>query len=172
MNDISSEAIQEKNNLLSDMKSIILSTVDREKLPNASYAPSAIDDEGNFYVYISELSKHTRNLLKSSVASIMIIEDESKADNLFARKRFTIEAKSVEVGRDTDEWVNKMDLMQGKFGESISYLRNLTDFRMFKLSPKGGLLVYGFARAFHFTGMKLDKVKYLNEKGHTQKTKD
>ena len=171
MNDISSEAILEKNNLLSNMKSIMLSTVDKDNLPNASYAPSVIDDDGNFFIYISKLSKHTRNLLQKNEVSIMIIEDESHSDNLFARKRFTIKAESINIERDSDEWIEKIDLMENKFGESISYLRNLTDFFMFKLTPASGLLVYGFARAFHFTGAKLDEIVYLNDKGHTQKEK-
>ena len=172
MSNISSEAILEKNNILSNMQSIVLSTIDSGGAPNASYAPSVIDSDGNFYIYISELSQHTRNLLVSPSVSAMIIEDESMSDNLFARKRLTIRADSNEIERDTDEWGEKMDLMEHKFGESISYLKNLTDFRMFKLKPKSGLLVYGFARAFHFTGRKLDEIKYLNEKGHTQKKKD
>ena len=169
MNDISKEAIQQKENILSNMQSIILATVDGLGLPNSSYAPSAIDSEGFFYIYISELSKHTNNLLENSEVSVMVIEDESQSDNLFARRRFTVKATSNEVERDSDEWIQKIDMMQDKFGESISYLRNLTDFRMFKLNPQSGLLVYGFARAFNFKGTKLDEIVYLNEKGHTQK---
>ena len=169
MNDLSSEAIQEKNNILLNMQSVILSTVSEDGLPNASYAPAVIDNDGSIYIYISELSKHTKNLLEVPRVSIMIIVDESDSENLFARKRFTIKASSFEIQRDSVEWVDKIGLMEKKFGEPIAFLKDLTDFRMFRLTPENGLLVHGFARAFHFTGKKLDKIEYLNDKGHTQK---
>ena len=170
MNKLHNEAIKEKENILSEMNSVILGTVSKEGLPNSSYAPSVINPEdGCMYVYISDLSKHTQNLRDSGCASIMIIEDESKTDNLFARKRLTISSDVLEIPRDSDAWLDGMDLLENKFGESITYLKNLTDFRLFQITPKNGLLVYGFARAFNFVGKKLDQIKHLNEQGHMEK---
>ena len=169
MDDVLKEAIKEKNILVDDMQSIILSTTDKNGSPNSSYAPSAIDDNHNYYIYISRLSKHTNNLLNNSPVSMMIINDESKTEHIFGRKRLTMNAVSTEIKRDTEEWNNKMDLMEKKFGESITYLKNLTDFHLFKLDPQDGLLVHGFARAFKLSGSNLDEIKYLNDKGHSSK---
>ena len=58
--------------------------------------------------------------------------------------------------------------MENKFGETLSYLKNMTDFNLFKLIPSKGLLVHGFARAFTFSGEKLDEINYLNEVGHSK----
>ncbi len=169
MDDVLLEAIEQKNSMVNNMNTIILSTNDKNKNPNASYAPCVVDDEGFYYIYISRLSKHATNLLESSNLSAMIIEDEANSENIFARKRFTMTCYATEIKRDTDEWINKISLMENKFGEAISYLKKLTDFHLFKIKPESGLLVYGFARAFNFYGEKLDQIKFLNDKGHTQK---
>ena len=81
---------------------------------------------------------------------MMIIEDESKAENIFGRKRFTMDAVASKVDRDSDEWINAINMMEDKFGETIKVLKDMTDFYMFKIRPNKGLLVHGFARAFHF----------------------
>ena len=169
MDEILNKALKEKEKIINSMDTVILSTNDNQGIPNCSYAPTCIDDDGNFYIYISELSKHTQNLLCNDHVSLMIIEDESKAENIFARKRFTMDGKSKEIIRDSDEWNDKMSLLESKFKEQIGFLKNLTDFHLFKLTPHEGLLVHGFARAFRLVGKGLNKIKYLNDKGHTEK---
>ena len=77
------EAKEKKNEMISGMSSIILSTISKHGEPNSSYAPSVVDSDVNFYIYISSLSKHTSNLEVNSKLSLMIIEDESKAENIF-----------------------------------------------------------------------------------------
>ena len=163
------EAKEKKDEMISNMNTVILSTISSAGEPNSSYAPSIVNAKGDFYIYISSLSKHTSNLLVNSSLSMMIIEDESKAENIFGRKRFTMDAVSCKVDRDSDEWINAINMMESKFGDTIKVLKDMTDFYMFRLRPNKGLLVHGFARAFHFYGEGLSEVRYLNEKGHTQK---
>tara|TARA_Y100001960_G_scaffold146177_1_gene154858 strand:+ start:522 stop:1034 length:513 start_codon:yes stop_codon:yes gene_type:complete len=169
MDKILIEAKEAKNRLIDKMQTLMLSTVDSQGNPNSSYAPSIVDEKNNFYIYISKLSKHTENLLNNPHISMMIIEDESKSENIFGRKRFTMDAVASEIDRDSNEWEDKINLMEKKFGETISFLKNMTDFYLFKIKPHHGLLVHGFARAFHFIGDNLDEIKHLNEQGHTEK---
>ena len=122
MDKILSNAMEEKKKIISEMDSIILSTVDLDGNPNSSYAPTAIDKDGNFYIYISKLSKHTQNLLDNDKVSFMIIEDECKAENLFARRRLTINSKSEEIIRDTLDWNQKIDLLEKQNRELKKYL--------------------------------------------------
>ena len=166
---MSAESIQVKNDMVANMNTIILSTIDNSGNPNSSYAPCLIDDDVNLYIYISKLSKHTQNLLTNNRVSAMIIEDESKAENLFARKRLTMTCNASLVNRDCEEWKAKIDDMEQKFGESIQFLRTLTDFCMFRMEPKSGLLVYGFGKAFRFKGRKLEESDHINDVGHTTK---
>ena len=169
MDDITKEALSEKDKLMTSMKTIIISTINDDSIPNSSYAPAAIDEDGYFYIYISKLSQHTRNLLKNSMASLMIIEDESKSENIFARKRFTINASAEVIERESSLWFEKIQILESKFGESLTFLKKLTDFHLFKIEPKNGLLVYGFARAFKFKNKKLDQIVHMNDQGHTTK---
>tara|TARA_Y100001968_G_C18902848_1_gene501569 strand:+ start:25 stop:537 length:513 start_codon:yes stop_codon:yes gene_type:complete len=170
MTKLEKEAINEKNDIVKKMQSINISTICENSVPNSSYAPAAIDEEGNYYIYVSELSKHTRNLLINSKVSIMLIEDEVTSKNIFARKRFTINANAEIINRDTQNWYEKIQLLESKFGESIKFLKEMTDFHLFKLVPIDGLLVYGFGKAFNFVGKNLEEIKHLNEIGHKKKS--
>tara|TARA_Y100000817_G_scaffold200131_1_gene156628 strand:+ start:222 stop:734 length:513 start_codon:yes stop_codon:yes gene_type:complete len=169
MDEILTKAIDAKNRLISNMNTIIISSVCKENNPNASYAPSVVGNDKNFYIYISSLSKHTKNLINNPRASIMIIEDESASENIFGRKRLTMNAIPIRVKRDSETWTSTIKLMEAKFGETVTFLKDMTDFNMFKLVPQDGLLVHGFARAFRFEGEGLSNISYLNDKGHTQK---
>lgn len=171
MDEILKEAILQKDSIISNMNTIILSTNCHEGNPNASYAPCVRDEKGYFYIYISKLSKHANNLLQNSILSMMIIEDEASSENIFARKRLTMNCKAVEIERDSLSWIEKISLLENKFGDSVKYLKTLTDFHLFKIEPRDGLLVYGFARAFRFEGRLLDQIKFLNDKGHTTNKK-
>ena len=169
MDEILKTAIEEKDKLINNMQTIMMSTIDSEGKPNSSYAPSVIDSYGNYYVYISKLSKHTLNMLNNPNVSMMIIEDESKTENVFGRKRFTMDSDVKVIDRDSEEWKEVILLMENKFGETMTYLKDLTDFYLFKLKPESGLLVHGFARAFKFVGDGLNEIQYLNDKGHNKK---
>ena len=169
MDELLIKAMTAKDELMANMKTIIISTVSKGLNPNASYAPSVISSDGSLYIYISSLSKHTKNLINNPKASIMIIEDESHSENIFGRKRFTMDVTSYKIKRDSEEWLDTIEVMENKFGDTVTFLKNMTDFYMFKLVPQTGLLVHGFARAFRFDGENLSNVSYLNEKGHTQK---
>ena len=79
---MSVESVQVKNDMVANMNTIILSTIDNNGNPNSSYAPCLVDDDVNLYIYISKLSKHTQNLLDNNRVSAMIIEDESISENL------------------------------------------------------------------------------------------
>ena len=170
MDKILIEAKSEKDKLFSDMKTIILSTISDKGELNVSYAPAVLGSEGELYIYISRLSKHTSNLMSHPNLSIMIIEDESKSEHIFARKRFTMDAKSEIIDRDSDKWNKIIDLMEAKFGDTIKTLKDMSDFYMFQLTPLKGLLVYGFGRAFHFTKDDLEQPKHINDKGHSRVT--
>lgn len=67
-------------------KSLMLSSLDENGLPYASYAPFAVGDDC-LYVLISEIAVHGKNLQLNPQASALIIEDEDTANELFARLR-------------------------------------------------------------------------------------
>ena len=165
------EAEIEKNLLIKNIHSAILSTSNNDSINNASYAPIGVDKKNNFYIYVSELAKHTQNLLENPSLSFMLIEDESKSTNIFARKRLTINGEAIDLERESEDWYTGIQIMQLRFREHMKFLLDMTDFHLIKIIPKDALLVYGFAKAFRFKGQELSLINHMNDKGHTMKSK-
>lgn len=141
-----------------EVESLILGTVDREGIPDTSYAPFVSDEDRNFYIYVSGLSTHTQNLENNSRASLLLIEDESKARQIFARRRLSYNCTAALLPRDTPEWEAIIALFQSRFGDIIEMFRSLPDFRIFKLVPQSGRFVVGFGAAYRISSDNLDRL--------------
>ncbi|MGR5209245.1 heme utilization protein HutZ [Vibrio rotiferianus] len=143
---------------------IQLATVDAEGRPNVSYAPYVQNQEG-YFVLISQIARHARNLLENPNVSLMMIEDEDSSKQLFARKRLTFDAVATVVERDTDMWQQVVGQMKDRFGEIIDGLSQLEDFVLFNLKAEQGLFVKGFGQAYQVSGDDLVDFVHLQE-GH------
>ena len=58
-----------------ERRTLQLATVDADGQPNVSYAPFVQNQEG-YFILISEIARHARNLQVNPNVSIMMIEDE------------------------------------------------------------------------------------------------
>ncbi|MFH7565131.1 heme utilization protein HutZ [Oceanimonas smirnovii] len=146
------------------MKTLLLATVDAEGQPNVSYAPFALREDG-YYILISEMARHARNLLANPKVSLMMVEDEQNSRTLFARKRLTFDATPERIARNTDAWQLGVDALTERHGETVTGLANLADFHLFRLVPIKGLFVKGFGQAFAVSGDDLVDVLHLTD-GH------
>lgn len=101
---------------------------------------------------ISEIALHAVNLQHFPEASVLIIEDEDSAGELFARIRvnYSVQAKHIEP--DGKHWVEGIARLADRHGERINHLSQLADFKLFRLVPQGGRYVKGFGRAFSLAG--------------------
>jgi heme iron utilization protein len=129
-------------------QSAIISTVSKEGVPNASYAPFVMDDNKNIYIYVSGLSTHTQNLHAVPKVSVLFIEEESQTKQIFARRRLNFDCSATLVERETELWNLIVDNFESRFGEIIPVLRDLPDFRIFQLKPSQGRFVIGFGAAY------------------------
>ncbi len=141
------EMKQEADELRSRYNTLQLSTISGEGFPEISYAPY-IEDERKFYIFISGLATHTRNLQERGMAGVMFIEDESHADHAFGRKRLTYRCKATTIPRGTDRFEHLLNRFQNQFGTLIQTLRALPDFQLFELAPDTGRYVAGFGKTF------------------------
>ena len=145
----------EPDKALSELKetvqSLFLSTLSVEGKPNGSYAPYITDEKGDFYIFVSQLASHTRDLLRSSQLSILLAEDEQDARQLFARKRASYYCHSSVIEKSATNYEALIDLFETRFGSIISLLRTLPDFILFKLEVQSGSFVNGFAQAYEIT---------------------
>ncbi|MGX9460375.1 heme utilization protein HutZ [Shewanella sp. A14] len=142
-----------------------LATQDANGIPNASYAPFALADDG-FYILVSELARHGTNLKASSRLSVMLIEDESEAKSVFARKRLTFDATAEIVDRNSVTFSKGVSVLSSRFGDMVDNLASLTDFNLFKLTPHHGLYVKGFGQAFSLSGLELLDVDWKRDGHH------
>lgn len=146
--------------------SLLLATANPDGQPNASYAVHVTDDPGRFYIYVSELAAHTQNLCGSARASVLFIEDESRAQHLFGRKRLTCDCRAEPVLRDSPAWHDIMELFVEKHGKFMEMLKGLQDFHLFRLIPERAVYVRGFAQAYELSGEQLGSIRHVNDKGH------
>ncbi|MEH0669635.1 heme utilization protein HutZ [Vibrio owensii] len=147
-----------------ERRTIQLATVDAEGRPNVSYAPYVQNQEG-YFVLISQIARHARNLLENPNVSLMMIEDEDSSKQLFARKRLTFDAVATVIERDTEMWQQVVGQMKDRFGEIIDGLSQLEDFVLFNLKAEQGLFVKGFGQAYQVSGDDLVDFVHLQE-GH------
>ncbi|PLA74621.1 pyridoxamine 5-phosphate oxidase [Hydrogenovibrio sp. SC-1] len=150
-------------------QSAILATVNATGTPDASYAP-ILQQNGHFYIFISELAQHTDNLMKTPAASLLFIEAEETASDLFARKRATLKVSARAIERTDADWSKLIDAMEAQLGEMISVLRNLADFHLFELTPTQANFVKGFAQAYELDGEMLQNIQHRKAKGHRSTT--
>ncbi|MBE4582892.1 heme utilization protein HutZ [Vibrio navarrensis] len=149
-----------------ERQTLQLATVDKDGRPNVSYAPFVQNQEG-YFVLISQIARHARNLLENPQVSLMMIEDEDSAKQLFARKRLTFDAIASVVERDSQLWQQVIGQMQERFGEIVAGLSQLEDFVLFNLKAERGLFVKGFGQAYQVSGEDLVDFVHLQE-GHRQ----
>lgn len=152
---------------LQGVKSLILSTVDKEGVPQASYAPF-VEYKGYLYVLLSGLVLHTRNLLQQARANVMLIEDEALARNIFARARLNYTVSVTVVEKDTSPGVNVLNAMKEKLGNTVDVLADLPDFMLFQLQLEKARLVIGFGRAYVFVPGEVEGAVQLTEKNSLQ----
>ncbi len=161
------EALENAQNalktLLTQHESMMLATINEDGSPLASYAPFVVDSDKNFYVFVSLLSHHTKNLLQAKQASIMLIADETDTSQIFARSRLTFMCDAEELARDSDAWQAAAEHYDKRFSKMFGLLRNLADFKMFKLVPQDGTLVVGFGQAYTLYGDTLDQLTLRRE---------
>ena len=155
------EAYARFKQLHEEVQSLMLGTVGGKGLPRVSYAPYVRDGSGNLFVYLSHLSEHTSEMIASKVASVLLIEDESGVEQIFARVRISYLCDVVEIDRDDALYESTLARFKDRFGNVINVLRSLPDFVLFQLSPRSGRFVTGFGQAYNLSGDHLDQLAHI-----------
>ena len=149
---------------ISNFKTLVIGSIKKDNTPFTSYAPF-VYDSNKFYIYISIIATHTKNIQRDNNVSLFFIEDESKSTNLFARKRISLQAESTKIKRDSNRFEELFELYNEKFdSEMVNMLKNMTDFNLFELEVKSGEATFGFGEAYHIGGDTMNKL--IERKGN------
>jgi heme iron utilization protein len=146
-----------------EFTSIIISTVNKQGIPNASYAPFVMDNDKNIYIYVSGLATHTQNIQNHPFVSVLFIDDEVKTKQIFARRRLNFDCTASLIERDSEKWQQIVDKFAIRFGELITTLRSLPDFRIFQLTPNTGRFVIGFGAAYNISSDNINQLVQITK---------
>jgi len=151
---------------LDTFKSTILSTLDENNNPFTSYAPFIKKDD-KYYIYISSMAKHFKNIERYKKVSLFFVEDENSCENIFRRKRVVLQCDCEKLKRDTKEFEILAEAFEQKHGSTMKILKDMKDFSFFEFKPFYGEAVFGFGEAYNIGGEKFDQlIKREGLKGH------
>jgi putative heme iron utilization protein len=137
------EIVQEFKDFDKDKYSLIISSTSSENSPLTNYAPFVKIGE-DYFVSVSQNLPHFVNMAETKRAHILIIEDEATADHIYARKRLYFGA-SCDVEEDTEKIFKLFD---ERYGDKLSFLRDMKDFKIVKITPEERSLILGFGAAY------------------------
>ncbi|MBT8138840.1 MAG: pyridoxamine 5'-phosphate oxidase family protein [Gammaproteobacteria bacterium] len=143
----SPELISEAREFLAKFRSAQLATASKDGVPLASYAPFAMLDDGSIGMLLSELATHTQNLRDNASASLLFIEPEADAAEIFARRRLSFSCSAKLYSPGSAERAAVVSALKARFGNIAEQLASLPDFYGVVLKPDSANYVAGFARA-------------------------
>ena len=149
--------------LRASRQTVQLATLDQLGTPHCGYAPFVFDGvsgDGAFVIFTSRLSLHTRDLLATPRASVMLIADESESVEIFARTRASYECRVEVIDQNAPRYAELLDALQARQGKMIGLLKTLPDFVLFRLVPERGQFVMGFGKAYRLGGPALDRFEH------------
>ncbi len=162
------EKIADDNELLAEIRQfrhsfsvVFIATVDGQGRPEASHAPFIQDDDGNFYIFISQLAPHTRNLREKPLAGILLLENGNDSPNPFALKRLQYDCEVKFIDRQNKDYSALINRFREHFGRFVDTLNSLGDFQLLMLRPVQGKFVRGFAQTYQLTGERLQRLSHV-----------
>ena len=150
----------ERDRLIAEARTVLMAAPGGDAIPEMGVTPVVCIDRA-LYIYPSRLSAHVRTMLVAGKAAFMVIEDESKAQNIWARKRLKFDSGLVEIDRKSNKFNAICDVFEDTHGPTMGLIRDFSDFHLLRLRPRGGLMVLGFAQAYRLSGEALDVTEHL-----------
>ncbi|MEE9320285.1 MAG: pyridoxamine 5'-phosphate oxidase family protein [Granulosicoccus sp.] len=141
--------------LKTSMLSLQLATISEEGEPHCGYTPFIING-ADFYIFVSQLSLHTRDLLSTRRAGVMLIADEQNSSQIYARTRVNYQCTASVISQEEEHYDSLLDALRERQGKMVDLIRQLPDFILFRLTPTSGQFVMGLGKAYRLSGENLD----------------
>ena len=118
---------------------------------------SVTEDFGEFYILISQLAKHSKNILENNKVSLMICQPETEASNpqTLARVSMMGTAQLIDQGMEDYDSAKNNYLAKNTFAEMYF---SLGDFQLYKIDIDKVRYVAGFAKTFNLTKVSLQNL--------------
>lgn len=129
--------------------------------PNlAMVAYAFADDFSAFYIHVSKLGKHTADMENDPRVSLLVSEADDRRADPQTLARVSIRGIAEILSRNDPGYTQVKSIYLERFPEA-EQLFSLGDFNIWKITPKGGRFVAGFARAFNLVPDAFRKISTL-----------
>lgn len=129
--------------------------------PNlAMVAYAFAEDFSAFYIHVSRLGKHTRDMEHNPHVSLLISETDDQRPDPQTLARVSLQGTAEVLPRDAWGYALIKTLYLKRFSESEP-LFSLGDFNLWRITLVGGRFVAGFGQAFNLVPETLKKVSTL-----------
>jgi len=108
------------------------------------------DDLTSFYLHLSRLSVHTRDILADLRVSLLIHETDRGESDPQTLARLTLQGDAVTISKTVSDYEAIKSLYLKKFPDAEMRF-SLGDFDLYRIHPKSARYVGGFAQAFNLT---------------------
>ncbi|GAB4426668.1 MAG: hypothetical protein Kow002_15890 [Anaerolineales bacterium] len=115
------------------------------------------DDFQAFYIHVSGLARHTRDMMADSRVSLIIIETDDGRPDPGTLARISILGEASPVAPEDTDFEQAKNRYLKRFPESAMLFR-FRDFGLWRITPKSARFVAGFAQAFNLTPDALKRV--------------
>ncbi|HLA07237.1 MAG TPA: pyridoxamine 5'-phosphate oxidase family protein [Anaerolineales bacterium] len=146
--------------IIRDTRVAALGTLHEGK-PNLVMVAYAFErDFSSFYIHVSKLGRHTADMENDPHVSLLITEaDDHRADPQ-TLARVSLQGSAEILPRTDPHYAWAKHIYLERFPEAEP-LFSLGDFNLWRIKPKGGRFVAGFARAFNLVPEALIKTSGL-----------
>lgn len=123
-----------------------------------SMVPYVLDEEGNFFIHVSALAVHTKDMREHPSVSLMVMAPDADSPVPQSRARATLFCQAHALVRDTAdgmaEYAQAKARYLARFPQAAQTF-DLADFTIFRLRADAARLVGGFALAASLRGEAL-----------------
>jgi len=138
----------------------VLGTIHNGEPNLAMVAVAIASDFSVFYIHISKLGKHTGDMEKDPHVSLLLVEADDHRPDPQTLARVSIHGTAELLPRTDSQYAQVKHAYLQRFPEA-EQLFSLGDFNLWRINPKGGRFVAGFAQAFNLVPEMLKKVSTL-----------
>lgn len=134
-----------------------LGTLRDEASQVAMVAYYVAEDFSAFYIFVSRLAQHTMDMQKNKYVSLLICETDDGRVDPQTLARVAIRGAAEQIQNGAPGYTPLKEKYLERFPES-QQLFKFTDFNFWRITPKGGRYVAGFAKAYNITADTFQKV--------------
>ncbi len=110
-----------------------------------------------FYILISQLAVHTKNIIENNKVSLMIYQSGNQTKNPNSLARVTINGKAFVVDKSDENYSLVKENYLAK-NPTAEILFNLGDFQIFRIEIDEARFVCGFGKTFNLSKSSLESL--------------